>query len=264
MIGKRCVLATAWVLTIAVAPSHAATVWVEAESAQHQTTHRNPWWDAVRTSGLSGGAMVASFSEPNQETGTASLTFTIPQAGTYGLWLRLASGGTGYEYQLDDRPQVSLDVKTIRRADNDNRRQRGYKPRLRDERNLAIDGTTDARYYAWVRAAQIELRSGQHTLRFWLGGKEAEKRFGAVDAVVLTTEDFEPNGPYKPGEVNPNEVTYDEAEMWTFQPERDPLSDEALFDLRYLNEKVAGEHGFIRRSADGMSFVRGDGQPLRF
>ena len=37
-----------------------------------------------------------------------------------------------------------------------------------------------------------------------------------------------------------------------------------MLDLRYLNEKVAGEHGFIRLSPDGNSFVRGDGQPIRF
>ena len=37
-----------------------------------------------------------------------------------------------------------------------------------------------------------------------------------------------------------------------------------MLDLRYLNEKAAGEHGFIRLSPDGNSFVRGDGQPIRF
>ena len=31
-----------------------------------------------------------------------------------------------------------------------------------------------------------------------------------------------------------------------------------------LNEKTAGEHGFIKLSPDGDSFVRGDGQPMRF
>jgi hypothetical protein len=31
-----------------------------------------------------------------------------------------------------------------------------------------------------------------------------------------------------------------------------------------MNEKVAGETGFVKLSADGMSFVRGDGQPIRF
>jgi hypothetical protein len=34
--------------------------------------------------------------------------------------------------------------------------------------------------------------------------------------------------------------------------------------LRWLNERVAGEHGFVRRSAEGSDFVLGDGRPARF
>ncbi|WP_431300263.1 hypothetical protein [Tabrizicola sp. BL-A-41-H6] len=35
-------------------------------------------------------------------------------------------------------------------------------------------------------------------------------------------------------------------------------------DLSDLNEERAGESGFVRRSSDGASFVRGDGDPIRF
>lgn len=38
----------------------------------------------------------------------------------------------------------------------------------------------------------------------------------------------------------------------------------ALLDLRYLNEKVAGENGFVKLSVDGNSFVSGNGKPIRF
>ena len=55
-----------------------------------------------------------------------------------------------------------------------------------------------------------------------------------------------------------------EKKTWDFQPELDTYDPNSLLDLRYLNEKVAGETGFVRRSADGKDFVRGDGQPLRF
>ncbi len=56
----------------------------------------------------------------------------------------------------------------------------------------------------------------------------------------------------------------DPADSWAFEPAVDPFSDEALLDLRSLNEAFAGEHGFIGLSEDGMSFVRGDGEPIRF
>lgn len=55
-----------------------------------------------------------------------------------------------------------------------------------------------------------------------------------------------------------------EEASWAFPTLRDPFASEALLDLSQLNEAVAGETGFIRLSPDGNSFVRGDGQPIRF
>lgn len=55
-----------------------------------------------------------------------------------------------------------------------------------------------------------------------------------------------------------------QGETWPFRPDRDTFRADALFDLRRLNEKEAGEHGFIRLSADKNGFVRGDGAPIRF
>ncbi len=49
---------------------------------------------------------------------------------------------------------------------------------------------------------------------------------------------------------------------WAFQPGEE-LEGGAL-DLRGLNENVAGQDGFVRRSADGEGFVRADGRPIRF
>lgn len=51
---------------------------------------------------------------------------------------------------------------------------------------------------------------------------------------------------------------------WAFIPEPDTYDPSALLDLRFLNEDVAGQTGFIRRSDDGSDFVKGDGSPIRF
>ena len=51
---------------------------------------------------------------------------------------------------------------------------------------------------------------------------------------------------------------------WAFQPPRDEFSAEALLDMRSLNEKFAGEHGFVGRSKDGNDFAFSDGTPVRF
>ncbi len=259
-------------LALASSParSRAAFVWVEAESAKDKKLFPNPsWWDAVRADGLSGGARAASFAEAGQETGYAVCPFTIPEAGKYTLWVRLAGSGTGYAWTLDGGGRQELDIKAIKAADNDARRKRKKnepeaEPRYTDERNLALDGGTDARYHAWVRLAELEMAKGGHAIRWELGGSAGEKRFGAVDCFVLTTEPFTPNGQFKPGETNPNLVVQNPDEMWAFKPAPDPLSQDAVLDLRHLNEETAGQHGFIGLSKDRMSFVRGDGKPIRF
>ena len=55
-----------------------------------------------------------------------------------------------------------------------------------------------------------------------------------------------------------------DAGSWDFEPGRDTFSNAAILDLSSLNERMAGETGFVRRSTDGAGFVRGDGEPIRF
>lgn len=50
---------------------------------------------------------------------------------------------------------------------------------------------------------------------------------------------------------------------WAFQYP-DNTRPGAVLDLRYLNEKTAGETGFVHLSPDGNSFVLGSGKPVRF
>lgn len=53
-------------------------------------------------------------------------------------------------------------------------------------------------------------------------------------------------------------------EGWNFRYSNDNFTSDALLDLRYLNETVAGEKGFVGLSEDGNSFVNGAGEPIRF
>jgi len=51
---------------------------------------------------------------------------------------------------------------------------------------------------------------------------------------------------------------------WPFQYTKEESQRDCLLDLRTLNEEVAGQSGFVGRSADGNDFVLGDGSPVRF
>jgi hypothetical protein len=51
---------------------------------------------------------------------------------------------------------------------------------------------------------------------------------------------------------------------WAFSPPEDTFSADAQLDLRSLNEKVAGESGFVALSKDGNDFVLGNGKPAHF
>jgi hypothetical protein len=51
---------------------------------------------------------------------------------------------------------------------------------------------------------------------------------------------------------------------WAFTYPHHAPSARAALDLRYLNEKEAGQSGFVRRTPDGNGFALGDGTPVRF
>jgi hypothetical protein len=113
-------------------------------------------------------------------------------------------------------------------------------------RNTALLDEAPIRQFTvanWVAAGTAELTQGRHTLRIELLQNNGAAAF---DAFVLTTAAFKPRGSLKPGEK------YNRAPAgWC------PI------DLRGLNEKVAGENGFIQ--ARGNEFTHGNSkQPVRF
>jgi len=240
-----------------------AFLWIEGEAAARCQVHRNAWFDNVSKPELSAGDQIASFAEPNQPHAWAEYDITVPRDGTYHFWLR-ANPCTGIAYRVDGGAEVALDAKAMQAEDKKNRRNKAYVRQVYQRWNTAPDGTADARYMTWYRMGTLDLAKGKHTLRFSLGGRTDEKRFAAIDCFVLATGAFTPHMHYKPGEEPTDLVAFPADDSWAFDPEADAFATDAVLDLRYLNEKTAGEHGFIRLSPDGEGFVRGDGQPIRF
>jgi hypothetical protein len=75
-------------------------------------------------------------------------------------------------------------------------------------------------------------------------------------------------GPFAPQEAAPPRQpavpAATSSDFWSFRPARDTFRADSLLDLRKLNEATAGQSGFVGLSQDKNSFVRGDGEPIRF
>jgi hypothetical protein len=54
-----------------------------------------------------------------------------------------------------------------------------------------------------------------------------------------------------------------DARTWAFEHSPDPFKASAVLDLRFLNEKQAGESGFLKLTPDGSAFALGNGKPVR-
>lgn len=239
-------------------------IWIEGEAAQRSETHRNAWFDAVDPRELSGGAQIASFSEKGQPAGWAEYDVTVPASGAYTLWLR-ANPCSGIAYSIDKGQPVKLDPDALAAEDRNNRSTNGYQLRSQQWFNVAADGTHDARTMTWYRLDSLHLTGGVHTLHFDLGGSAPNvPHFAAIDCFVLAAGAFQPNFQYRPGSGPTDTIADAPDTTWPFKPPHDEFSRSALLDLRSLNELTAGDHGFIRLSPDGNSFVRGDGKPIRF
>jgi hypothetical protein len=238
-------------------------LWIEGEGATRSSTHRNAWFDNIDPLELSGGAQIANFSEPSEPAGWAEYDVVVPRGGGYRFWLR-ANPCSGLLYSINGSSWIKLDPDEIAKDDQLRQKTRGFVARIQQKVNVAADGTNDARHMTWYGLGTFKFVDGKNTIRFSLGGEQAgAKRFAAIDCFVLSVGPFTPNFQYKPGEP-PTNIGSKVEDSWAFEPKRDSFSPAALLDLRNLNENVAGEHGFIGLSADGNSFVRGDGQPIRF
>ncbi len=227
-------------LLAAAAAAPAATIWHEGEDPAKHSMARHPWWyDKVKPGLLSGGAWMSHFTKKGP--GTATYRIAIPKAGTYDFWLRANPVKSALSWRIGEGEWQEVDF-------------RGAKPV-----NVAADDKPDLRFIAWVKLGKLKLDKGTFEVGFRAHSKT--ENHGAIDVMMLTDEGIVPVGT---GRDQPEARRIEVEGTWAFVPPKDTFSDKALLDLRYLNEKRAGQSGFIRRTEDGMGFVRGDGKPIRF
>lgn len=211
-------------------------VWFEAESyratnfpPRHSFQPANETEKAV----LSGGAWVGA-EGPRSLPLFLEYELTVPEGGTYDFYARKFWKHGPFRWRFDQQPWQSV----------------GKDPALLDDSPIRQFVGAN-----WIGAGTATLTAGKHRLRIELTENNGAAAF---DCFVLTRTPFIPRGKSRPGE----KLGRTEPGWFAFEPDLDRFQPTPL-DLRSLNERVAGEGGFIVRK--GEAFVQSKtGKPMRF
>jgi len=242
---KRIGLIASLFVLVGAAAGRAEIIWIEGEKPASNTMNRHRWWyDKVKRDKLSGGDWISNFAKGKE--GAAEYRFKAPVSGKYDFWVRANPVAAKLSYRFGSKsPWRPIDMS-------------GAVQRV----NVAADGKPDLRFIAWIQVGTIPLNKGGASVSFRMHSDNSNH--GALDAFVLSTDKFAPQGAARPGADYTPAETWATKTTWAFEPKDDKFAEDALLDLRHLNEKVAGQSGFVRRTKDGNSFALGDGGAVRF
>ena len=229
------------VLVAAFAADRRAHVWWEAENVQDtnfpaRTSFSSSTFPAKKYA-LSEGEWLCNEGERQGGEAFAAYKIRVAKAARYKLWARKFWKHGPFRWRFD-----SGDWRVC-------------------GREVALADSVEIRTHLcanWVYLGEVELTGGEHAFELRLLAAPGEKLTACFDCFLLTTGVFMPRGPLKPGERSGQA----DPDYFPFEPGIDPFSSCALIDLRDLNERQAGEQGFVRRRGDG--FTLADGKPVRF
>ncbi len=216
-------------------------IWVEGEKPVYETMNRHPWYDQVQREEFSGGDFISNFHK--DRAGEAEYRFEALRAGDYEFWIRANPLMAKMDYSINGSSLMAIDMGAHKVG----------------QVNVAADQKPDLRFLAWMKVGKVPLRQGPNTLRF--GMRSENSHHGYLDCFLLTLGTFQPKGALKPGEKVLASAS-DSPGWLVFDPAPDTFA-ECPMDLRSLNEKFAGEHGFID-SRQGQFIHSRTGEPVRF
>jgi hypothetical protein len=225
-------------LLAAAAP--AQQLWWEAESPTASNFPRDAWPSARHLGEsrqhLSGGEWLCASGKRGPDPLQATYTIEAPANGDYALWVRKFYTHGPFAWRFDREPEQHCLADCA----------------LADSVPLIPNVCAN-----WVELGGVRLTKGEHRFTITLHGKAGEATTAAFDCFLLTVLPFVPDGRRKPDEADDRK----DPGKFAWTPPPDPFDPAALLDLRFLNEKVAGERGPVR--ADGGRLRRGDGEELR-
>lgn len=216
-------------------------VWWEGESPIETNFPKETYFSASTFEHnrhlLSGGDWLTNAGERGKDEAFAKYKIEVPDDGEYNLWSRKFWKHGPFRWRFD----------------GDEWRVCG--------RSVSLADSTYIRTHLganWVYLGKVNLKRGSRIFELKLLAEEGESQTACFDAFLLTPGLFMPNGKLKPGEKS----GLADPGYFAFEPSIDPFTSKSMLDLRYLNEKAAGESGFIKH--DGTNFTMGNGEPVRF
>ncbi len=219
--------------------------WWEGE-APAKTNFNNGGFPAkdypTTRDGLSGGDWLANNAKQGPDPLFATYDVEVPADGTYSFWARKFWQHGPFKWRFDSQEWAQC------------------------PRGIALaDRYTLAKFVEanWCNLGQVKLTKGTHVFELQLTDvKQGDEGTACFDCFLLTPKPFVPAGKAKPGEKSGK---HDDG-WFPFEPDLDQFTHgpgkEAILDLRYLNEKSAGDSGWVK--AKGDDFVDGKGKPVRF
>jgi hypothetical protein len=216
-------------------------LWWEGENPVETNFPASTWFSTGAIQGkrhlLSGGQWLTNDGNRSGAEAFATYQITVAEAAAYDLWARKFWKHGPFTWRFDDG-----DWHTI-----------GSDISLADSVEIVTHLSAN-----WVYLGKVDLESGEHVFEIRLLAKEGESETACFDCFLLTQIPFTPRGKLKPneksGDANPG--------FFSWEPPYDMHRDDALLDLRSLNETKAGQSGFVKR--DGGHFILGDGEKVRF
>ena len=235
------VVIAAAVAVFAIPAVAADYVWWEGEKPARTNFPAKTWFSAAtfapKRDVLSGGDWLTNAGKRTGAEAFAAWRVEVPADGSYHLWARKFWKHGPFRWRFDQ-----ADWRTC-------------------TRDVALADSADIRTHLcvnWVYLGKVALKAGTRDFELRLLAKPGESLTACFDCFLLTPTVFQPNGKLRPGQRSGKA---DEG-FFAFEPPTDHFGDDALLDLRGLNEKSAGQSGFVRRS--GRDFQLGDGKAVRF
>jgi len=225
-------------LTVETVPNAPPFLWWEAEQPTQTNfppSDRNPFAPANPTEAavLSGDQWIGVEGKHSAPL-FLTYTVTVPTPDTYTFYVRKFWQHGPFRWRWDDQPWQTVSSSMY----------------LLDRSPLRSLVEVN-----WVSLGQLPLTPGPHTLRIELTNTEGPAAF---DCFLLTAHPFYPKGKLQPNQ----RLTAQIPGGFLFNPPADPFTPSPI-DLRFLNEAVAGENGFIQVQGD--TFTLGNtGKPVRF